>query len=109
MTNLTPIAIDALPGGKSGNTAISARMQEYEKMLSSSPLGKAFLIEVAPNDTSRGTALRISRAATRLHLVAQVRGGTTKEGKAVVGFQVDRPMTPAEIHELEQTKASATK
>jgi|SRR6185437_13597250 len=107
MLNLTPIAIDKLPGaGKSGNNAVSARMLEYETMLQNSPLGKAFLVEVEPGDTPRGTALRISRAATRLRLIAQVRSGMMN-GKAVVGFQVDRPMTGAEIRELEMSKETA--
>lgn len=69
-----------------GNSAIKERMREFEELVSNFEEGKAYWIECEEDESTRGLALKLSRAAKRIATYTGIpfkihtQGGRNKEG-----------------------------
>lgn len=82
---LQPSLIAAMP---SSPNATSKRQTLYEDMLRKCAVGQPYALPVEDGGTTRGLALRISRAAGRIGLDVRTASAKNADGEPFVAFEV---------------------
>lgn len=72
----------------SSPNATSKRQAAYEAMLRKCDVGQPYALPVEDGETTRGLALRISRAAKRIGLEVRTASAKNAEGEPFVAFEV---------------------